>query len=317
MSKKEYTLKDAMFGVELADVHVNVPFDGMLFDTGERKVKRVPRFKAVVAQDNGDVFAIVTKDYKLITNRQALDLGCLCFTEVFTGTNTKMMKLFNVIMPETRSFCHLDFLHEGAKFCPLKNDSWQPYLRISNSYNRMFALNFDLGFCRNICKNGVIFGKKNIEFKFLHTRHTADPAVQFKLRAGELSALEKEFTEALFNLKRFHVPRKVMWALACKVFAQSLPTKPTQGQQDLLEVKKDAVERLSNDYFQSLGENGYAALNVLTDFASRPLGMISAEQRIDSLQRQTGSWISEFITAIERRDFTFEAYLGKYAELLA
>jgi hypothetical protein len=317
MSKKEYTLAEALFGVELADVHVNAPFDGMLFDTGERKVRRVPGFKAVVAQDNGDVFAIVTKNYNLITNRTALELGRLCFTEVFTGTNSKMMKLFNIIMPETRSFCHFDFLHEGAKFCPFKSDSWQPYLRITNSYNRTFALNFDLGFCRNICKNGVIFGKKNIEFKFLHTRRTADPAVQFKLRAGELSALEAQFTEALFNLKRFHVPRKVMWALVCKVFAQSLPTEPTKVQQALLDEKKETIKYLTNEYFQSLGENGYAALNVLTDFASRPVGMISAEQRIDSLQRQTGTWIGEFITAIDRRDFTFEAYLGKYAALLA
>jgi len=316
MRNKEYTLKDALFGVELADVYVNSPYDGMLFDTGERKIKRIPKFKAVLAQDNGYVFAVVTSDYNLITNEAALELGRLCFKEVFVVTSHKMMKPYNVIMPETRSFCHLDFLHAGEKLFPFDNDLWQPYIRITNSYNRMFALNFDLGFCRGICKNGVIFGKRNIEFKYIHSKRSSDPEIEFSLRAGELSALEKEFTEALFNLKRFHVPRKVMWALACKVFSQTLPEHPSKRQRELLDEKRNAIEDLTGQYFQKLGENGYAALNVLTDFATRPVGMISAEHRIDSLQRQTGDWIEDFITAIDRRDFTFEAYLGKYVVLV-
>jgi hypothetical protein len=263
------------------------------------------------------VFSVVTSDYDLVTNEKALELGRLCFKEVFTITDVRKMKSFNVIMPATRSFCHMDFLHDGAEFQPFDKDSWQPYLRITNSYNRMYALNFDLGFCRKICKNGVIFGKKNIVFKFVHTKSSPDPALKFKLRAGELSKMEAEFTEALLNLKRFHVPRKVMWALACKVFEQSCPDDASKRLQELWELKQRAIAGLTETYFGTLGENGYAALNVLTDFASRPVGMISAEQRIDGLQRQSGSWMGEFIAAMEHRDFNFETYLGEYAHLVA
>jgi len=317
MVTKSEILKDALFGVELSDVYVNAPVNGLLFDTGERCRVRADRFRAIVAQDTGHVFSVVAPDYKLVTNLAALELGRVCFREIFTITDLSKMKLFNVIMPKMRSFCHMDFVHEDAKFNPFDKDPWTPYLRITNSYNRMFALNFDLGFCRGICKNGVIFGKKNIVFKFVHSMKGADPALVFKLRAGEMSALETEFTEALFNLKRFHVPRNVMWALACKVFKQSVPANASKRQQELWELKQLAIEGMADTYFKALGENGYAALNVLTDFASRPVGMISPEQRIDSLQRQSGSWMGEFIAAMERRDFIFEVYLGEYAHLVA
>jgi hypothetical protein len=318
MQDKTWTLKDALFGVELADVFVKAPPTDLLFDTGERKLVPADRFKAVMAQDNGYVFAVVTSDYDLVTNEQAKTLGEVCFQHVFSVTNVKDMIPFNMIMPKHRSFCHMDFVHKGAKeVAPFKGDAWTPYLRVTNSYNRMFALNFDLGFCRGICKNGVIFGKKNIVFKFVHSKHGRSPEVAFKLRAGELSTLEVAFAEALVNLKRFHVPRKVMWALACKIFKQSIPASPSPRQQQTWAEKQNAIASLTDNYFKALGENGYAALNVLTDFASRPAGMISVEQRIDHLQRLSGDWMADFINAIESREFSFERYLGEYHALVA
>ena len=317
MLESKWSMGDALFPVELSDVYVKLPGDGRQSETRGHNFVRAGSFSAIVALDNRLVFSVVAPDYKLVTNEDALALGRICFREIFTITDIAKMKPFNVIMPKTRSFCHMDFVHDGAQFDPFKKDPWTPYLRITNSYNRMFALNFDLGFCRGICKNGVIFGKKNIEFKFVHSKRANDPEVEFKLRAGELLALETEFTEALLNLKRFHVPRVVMWALACKVFRQSLSVNASPRQQEIWETKNEAIDNLADEYFSKLGENGYAALNVLTDFASRPVGMISAEQRIDRLQRLSGSWMGEFIEAIESREFNFESYLGEYARLVA
>ena len=232
-------------------------------------------------------------------------------------TQAEEMKVFNVIMPKTRSFCHIDYIHPRAEFKPFEKDKWFPYLRITNSYNRTYALNFDLGFCRGICLNGIIFGKRNIEFKFYHSRRETDPQVEFHLRAGELAALEALFIESLVNLQRFHVPRNVMWGLTCKVFGTTVPDNPTSRQQELLEGKRKHIEYLTRQYFDQLGENGYAALNVLTDFASRPTGVISPESRIDSLQRQAGGWIEGFVSAIEQRNFSFESYLGDYYQIVA
>lgn len=275
----------------------------------------VPGFKAIVAEDDGHVFSVVAKDYRLVTNEEALELGEVCFGEVFKVIRPEDLSVFNIIMPKTRSFCHVDFTHPETNFELFDKDQWFPYLRVTNSYNRMFALNFDLGFCRGICRNGVIFGRKNIEFKFYHSKTSKDPVVKFKLRAGEFSVLEKQFIESLRNLKRFHVPPKLMWPLACKVFGFNAPDSPTPRQKEIMEEKRVAISDLSDRYFPELGENGYAALNVLTDYASRPVGMVSVEGNIDGLQRKSGAWVTEFVDAIVARDFSFDRYLGEYVRM--
>lgn len=310
--KKEPEIEDALFPVELKPVFVDTSADNFFLNP-----QIIRDFQAVVDLDKKRIFAVVAQNYRLITNQEALQLGKVCFRQVFKLTNIEDMKLYNIIMPKTRSFCHIDYLHESAQFDAFKDDPWVPYIRITNSYNRMFALNFDLGFCRSICKNGIIFGKKNIEFKFHHSRNGKDPVVEFNLRAGAFTKIEAEFLESLKNLKRYHVPQKFMWPLACKVFEISVPSPEKKKQQEIFENRKIHIESLKNEYFSLMGENGYAALNVLTDFASRPIGYISEENSIDSLQKKTGEWIIEFVKAIEHREFNFEDFLGDYAKLAA
>jgi len=102
--------------------------------------------------------------------------------------------------------------------------------------------------------------------------------------------------------------------LACKVFdvrlANDAPIK--QRRADELVKFRQAIADLASDYFVSMGEQGYAALNVLTDYASRPVGVIAPETMMDGYQHKAGDWINEFVEQIEKRDFTFEAYLGEH-----
>ena len=311
MKNKQLTIKDVIFPVVLTPIYVE--HNGLVMGT----YAQVPGFKAVMAEDDGYIFSVVAQDYRLVTNKEAIELGEKCFNEIFKVLKVENMMLFNIIMPKTRSFCHVDFVHPDGNFDFTDKDPWSPYIRITNSYNRMFALNFELGFCRGICMNGVIFGKKNIEFKFYHSKSTTDPVVKFKLKAGELATLESQFVESLKNIKRFHVPPKVMWPLVCKVFGFTMHDDPTERQATTMEERKACIRELTNRYFKELGENGYAALNVLTDYASRPVGVISPEMNVDALQRKSGAWVSDFVDAIEARDFDFDKYLGDYARLVA
>lgn len=318
MENKQQTIKDVLFPVDLKPIFIEGEENSGLFEGLQgSSFQKVPGFNAVIALDNDQVFSVVAKNYRLISNQEAVKMAKICFNDVFSLIKDKNMVLYNIIMPKTRSFCHIDFVHPEAQSDYFDNDPWTPYLRVTNSYNRMFALNFDLGFCRGICKNGIIFGKKNIEFKFYHSRSSKDPVVEFKLRSGELSTLETQFVATLRNLKRFHVPRKVIWPLACKVFSFHLPPQPTKIQQEIWQKKMNHILDLGRRYFNEMGENGYAAVNVLTDYASRPVGMISPEGNIDSLQRKTGAWAADFVDAIEERDFNFDIYLGKYAKFVA
>lgn len=312
MTKKNpLKIEDVLFPVVLSPIFVeNNTSSGRIYD-------RVPEFNAVMAEKNRHIFSVVAQDYRLVTNEEALQFGKICFGEVFKALKADEMELFNIIMPKTRSFCHVDFVHPKATFDFVEGDSWIPYIRITNSYNRMFALNFDLGFCRRICMNGVIFGRKNIEFKFYHSKSATDPVVKFKLKAGEVATLEAQFVGHLNNIARFHVPTKVMWPLACKIFGFVLHDDPSERQAEIAEERKTYIQELTNRYFHELGENGYAALNVLTDYATRPVGVIAPEMNIDSLQRKSGEWILDFVAAVEKRDFSFDEYLAEYARLAA
>jgi hypothetical protein len=63
-----------------------------------------------------------------------------------------------------------------------------------------------------------------------------------------------------------------------------------------------------------MGPHGYAALNVLTDYASRPAGVIAPEASMHGLQQKAGSWMDDFIAAIKHPEFSFDSYLADYRQ---
>src|SRR5690606_2369349 len=152
------------------------------------------------------------------------------------------------------------------------------------------------------------------EISFAHTRQLQDEMRRWHENLAGIKLLEKLFVAKLNNLQRFHVPARWMLPLACKVFdvriASDTPIK--QRRADELVKFRQAIADLASDYFVPMGEHGYAALKVLTDYASRPVGVIAPETMIDGFQHKAGDWIDEFVEQIEKRDFTFEAYLGEH-----
>lgn len=62
------------------------------------------------------------------------------------------------------------------------------------------------------------------------------------------------------------------------------------------------------------GDNAYAALNILADFATRPEGYISSENVIDSLQKKAGAWVEEFVNLASNKAFRIEGYLKQEIE---
>ena len=117
------------------------------------------------------------------------------------------------------------------------------FLRISNSYNRTRLLRFELGFCRWICLNGIIFGSKSIEFSYAHTRRGMDRVDRFVENIGDIRKLETAMTEKLHQLKRYHVPEKEMLPLLCRAFdikaTKEVLEKPRRVE-DLVAVREQA-----------------------------------------------------------------------------
>lgn len=283
-------------------------------ETGDNGFHRIPDFMAVVDVERQHTFAVVSPQYRLVTNEEAVRLGRDCLRQVLSQATIEGIEVFNIIMPKTRSFCHIDFMRQRGTIEPWSGDRWQPFLRVTNSYNRMKPLRFDIGFCRWICENGMIFGRESIQVRYYHTTNAIVPDGVFRIDAGRLKKVEAQFIERLHNLKRFYVPENCMFDIVCKAFGIRITAqdraKP-QRWQSLLEFR-DVVAKHTKRHFSELGPNGYAALNVLTECATRPCLYISAESMIHSLQAHSGAWMDEFLRLISDPAFKFDTYLGDY-----
>jgi len=65
---------------------------------------------------------------------------------------------------------------------------------------------------------------------------------------------------------------------------------------------------LISRYTNEVGENAYAAFNVMTDFATRPKGHGSYAREVHTLQRRVGAWLPEFCAQSRRSDFVMDDY---------
>jgi len=303
----ERDIREAFFPVELRPVYVD-----RLDNSND--YRKLDRHFAVMDLERGHAFAVVTDDYKLITNEKAYNMAAEAMTKVFQATKLEDLACLNITMPKSRSFCHIDLIHGSADFSPWENDKWTAFLRITNSYNRTRRLRFELGFCRWICLNGMIFGARSIEFSYAHTRRGMDQVHRFSDNIGDIRKLETQLIEKLHQLKRFYVPKEWMLALFCRAFDLRVDEDALKNRQrvsQLCEIKEQ-VSELIDTYFRDMGPHGYAALNVLSDYATRPKGVISAEAAINGLQQKTSDWMQEFISAISSSSFSFEKYLAEY-----
>ncbi|RMG00159.1 MAG: DUF932 domain-containing protein [Planctomycetota bacterium] len=300
--QRQTDLARVLFPVEKRPIYV---FDG-------RTYREEKRFHAIVDVEKNHTFAVVSKDYHLVTNREAFELGRLFFRHVFSAATADDMEIFNIIQPATRSFCHIDFLHKARALVIQKGDTWFPYLRVTNSYNRTKPLCFDIGFCRAICTNGMIFGKQNVVLRYYHTREHITLSPILEVEANRLKKMEADFIGHMHRLREVDIPKENMFALACKAFGITITAedlcKP-QRRQRLLGLR-DEIHRLADKYFAEMGGNGYAAINVLTDFATRPGAYTPQKSMIHSLQKRCGDWLVGFLEAVNTRPFNLQEYLG-------
>lgn len=302
-------LKDVLFPVEMRPVFVapSYPSNSQI---------RLPRHCAVVDAERDHVFAVVTDSYRLVTNDEALYLAGEIMERVFKLVTMSDMRCFNITMPNSRSFCHIDLVHAKRAFEPWEEEKWSPFLRVTNSYNRTKKLRFELGFCRWICRNGMIFGSRSVEISDAHS-HAGLNRIRYDKIAGDLgsiNALEAHFMGQLQNLRRYHVPPSIMPALFCKVFGVRVPPdveeKPRRVEPLLSMACK--LNDLTSEYFDSMGHHAYAALNVLTDFATRPDGVISVASSMHNYQVETARWMEDFLNQIASSSFDFDHYLGEW-----
>jgi hypothetical protein len=122
-------LDDVLFPVEARAV-----FAGASGDAGG-KLLPVPDKKAIVNTQRRRVLRIVSRDYRLVSNREALDWACQCCRKVFPEIKDTEWELKTIDAPSTAGYCFIDLIRQGKI---VASGMQQPYLMGVRSAEAMF-----------------------------------------------------------------------------------------------------------------------------------------------------------------------------------
>jgi len=307
--QKQYNLKDAFFPVVEEPINYG-EFMG--------HSKRIPGYKAIVDKDSGEVLSVVSNKYRLLLNREAYELADYIVQAVFEGKRLSDFECFNILMPKTKGSCRIDLIipNNFNKLFGDERESWTPFVRISNSYNRTMVLKYEIGFCRWICKNGMIFGQLGITFSMNHLGRITSKEINLLIEKarkniGEIGSLWSQFEKKMNQLKETPIPISSALAMYCKAFDIKIKKdEVSDNKKDILRAKAKQIVTASKDYFKELGNNGYAMMNVLTDFASFPEWTTNPTNFVDGYQRKVGIWIDDFLKESQKEGFSPSKYIG-------
>ncbi len=274
---------------------------------------------AIVDVEKMNTLSVVSDRYRIIENEKAFELAKIIVEIVFDDLTFEDFKCYNVYMSKSRGSCRIDMIVPHNQFDPFGygDDYWTPFLGISNSYNRSLVLKYEIGFCRWICMNGVIFGQKGITISINHTEDIYEREIYHQIRKQkEVSAIDdlcREFRKKMQVLKETPYPVSMVLPMFCKVFNVKIDKELEDSQIEALAPKTEQIMRESRNYFAELGNNAYALMNVLTDYASYPTNMRGTSSWIPLYQRKVGNWIDDFVEKSKQRDFSLTEYIGKNA----
>ncbi len=309
-------LDDVLFPVEEHPVFVSILANG-----SERRLP-VPDKKAIVNLTNQRVLGIVSRGYRLVSNREALDMAHQCCRTVFPETKPGEWEASAIDAPSTAGYCHIDLAHNTAALdfsvvpAAERPDVFGPFIRVTNSYNGLRALAFDIGFYRKICKNGMITRDTIIRFEFTHLRRDIGETIQFEIAKDKLAKFKNAFTDSLAGLRACVMLRPQFEPLIRGVLALRPPQrlKPDIREADDWKILGGHLNEMSDRYAGELGENAYAAFNAITEFASHPPENRCVHRDRHSLQRLAGSWLTSFSAECRKPGFLIESYLTELAK---
>lgn len=310
-------LEDVLFPVKEHPVFASVD-DA----TGERRLP-VPEKKAIVNSESHCVLGIVSRGYRLVSNREALDLAHKCCRTVFPETKQGEWEVEATDAPGTGGHCYIHLVHNSTaldfSFVPTheRPDVFGPFICVTNSYNGSRALAFDIGFYRKVCTNGLILPESIIRFKFTHQRREIGETIEFEVARERLAKFKTSFGRYLGTLRECPISRGQFVPLICGVLLrrQAEPLKPNTREAEEWAALNAHLRQLSDRYARELGENAYAAFNAITEFASHPPANRRVRRDRHSLQRLAGAWVNSFSQQCRQPGFNVDAYIGELTKL--
>lgn len=112
-------LDDVLFDVQLKRLYAS-PDSA---DLTKSKGKELPNYRLVCNKGTGKVLSIVSKNYKLISNKEALEMGMDLFQQLFPKVKTNELVVFRIVAPKSLVSAHIDLIHKDVNFEVWKQDS--------------------------------------------------------------------------------------------------------------------------------------------------------------------------------------------------
>lgn len=282
-------------------------------------------YKAVIGKfPNGGkaVFSIVSDNYKLISNEEAIEMGKEIHGRLFPNATTESFEVFNVIAAQTKGSCHIDIIDKNYTFNIGASEVYVPFVRIQNSYNKTLLLKFQIGFCRSLCNNGVIFEQNFVSISMAHTKHLFRNADFMNINVSHLKKFENDFIRKTKISIETEIPRKYFLPLAAKVLNRNFDLEEKDKHKKALILQKlnefiFAIENYTDRYIgtEQMGESAYAFFNVITDYASNVQHLQA--RNTNEMQARCGKWLNLIGEQVSNPKFSWEEEVDDYKDLIS
>lgn len=310
-----HEIHDVLFKVKLQEVYSDFRFPNTLFNLPIG----TPDYRAVVNQSNGQIISIVSKNYQLISNEDAVEMGKQIFTQLYPWVRADELIPYKVVAPNSKASAHIDLIHENVNFKVWDQETWLPFLRTTNSYNRSVALSFEIGFVRKLCSNGVLFNKDTMKLKYIHNRSNK---IEVTSDAKQIEAASGLFANQCLSLRNYPIPKELMFALVCQILNINLEV-PNNNQfnkkLNSLYLLYELTKTLTAVYSEQTGLNAYAAFNVVTDLVSHQDHykiLPGYYFNVRSYFAKTTDWMEDFTNSIKEGNLVYANYLKETIDSL-
>ncbi|MEI6140102.1 MAG: DUF932 domain-containing protein [Mariniphaga sp.] len=301
-------LEEVLFDVKLQSIYSDFPPPKDLFS----KQVYAPNHKAVVNQSTGEILSVVGNNYKLITNKEALEMGKSLFAHLYPDVNPQEFIPYKVVGPMSKASVHIDLIHKDVNFNVWEQETWLPFLRTTNSYNRAYALGFEIGFVRKLCSNGVLFNKKTMKLKYVHDRKNK---FEWMNDLALINSTAEIFKSQSQKLRDYEIEKILLVPLVFQVLNINLELpeeKSVTKKLNNLENLIRKIGQLTDIYFKLTGANAYSALNVMTDLVSHQndyKNLMGYYFNVRSFYTKPSDWMLDFAQKIDQKPVNMVEYL--------
>ncbi len=268
--------------------------------------------KVIINSNNNHPISIVSDGYEIISNKEAFDYGQQCIRILFNLDDNHKLEVFNIIRPNTLSFCHIDIICPQKAF-KLREDSFIPFVRVTNSYNKLFKLYFRVGICRSICENGMIFGEDSIKFSFNHNKGSKEK-INFDIKKDDFNKILNKFKSDIEILSNNIFDLTYLIPMVYSGMGLNPKYKVQKAEEIDFMFKLDTkILELSKIYKSELGNNFYSVYNIITDICTRGIeGESLLVSKIHNRQTRAGRWLLIVADHLRKYNFEYENYLLEY-----